>query len=195
MQQPQNNFILHICSNLNFLTCMKVLIGGFLSITLSMSTAYADDKTKPGSYKENTKLSGLLEEEQFQMGLSCNDAMKAFKLDKKTNSIFESSHLGLGKGKTVKPGFFKGSCRGKQLKYVKKYISVNDSKLNRKVVFDTFIKQYGKPSFQREGVDNIRYFLMFKDTYTEFSLYLRQEKNKIITIYELEDTTPKVKKK
>lgn len=207
MQRPQHTSFLFKCINFNSLICKKILMGGFLLITLSMTASCALNKQdhtiiklRHDSYKENEMISALLEKEQFQVGLSCEEAMKAYKLDKKTSrpnggASIESSLLGLDENKTVKPGFFRGGCSHDQLSYVKKIISLENNTLNHEELFDAFIKQYGKPSFQKEGLNNIRYYLLFKGKFTEFSFNLLQKNNKTITIYELEDLTPKVNEK
>lgn len=199
MKRSINYPLLAVCFFSNLYSRRLIVVPLLLVVILSVNAAHANDKGKTDSYKENSKLTSLLEKEQFQMGISCDDAMKLYTLDNKTiqgqhRARIESSRVGFHEGMTVEPGFFIGGCLNNQLDYVEKIISLDANKPEQKVVFDNFIKQYGKPSFQKMNLPDIRYYLLYKGMYTEFSVSLRQVNDTIITIYELEDLTGMVTK-
>ena len=181
-----------------FVPLMQVMVVGFfLTFPLSIASANSD-KNKKDSYKENKKISSLLEKEKFQVGLSCDDAMKAYKLDVKQGKgkrvRINSSLIGFGEEQTLKTGFYRGSCLENKLEYADKIVSVNDGKRKNNAFFDSFIKQYGKPSFQRDGLSNIRYYIILKGVYAEFSVSRRIVGDKTATVYELEDLTSRFNK-
>jgi len=196
MKRTGNKSLLPSSLKLNLQTCVKSLLVIPLLLSFSTTVSFAQDKRSPDSYRKSKRISALLEKEQFKVGLSCDEAMQAYNLDKNETQSrhvrLESPLIGSGLGKSVKAGFLRGSCRDKQLTYVRKIVSVADSTLEEKVVFDTFIDKYGAPDLKREkdGRIDLRYYLMHQGHYTAFSVLVRQEDNQKITIYELEDNTP-----
>jgi len=176
---------------------VNVLLAAFLAITISVANGHSADLTNPETYKINESLGDLLMAENFQLGLSCEEAVVRYSLDvvrpiKNSAAIISSSRLGLDRDKKDDPGFFRGRCDGGQLRYVDKVVSSQDGILDRGEIFGKFIKTYGEPDVGSASVNFLRYYITYNGRYADFKFTLRQVNNRTVEIYELEDMNSEI---
>jgi len=176
---------------------IKLFLVPLLLLTLLISSGRSASLIDSQRYQENQQLNGLLVGEQFQLGLSCDQAVEKYGLDLvrsvgTSDSIITATGMGFDKDQQVEPGFFRARCDDGQLRYVDKFISVQDGILDRDQILDAFIGKYGKPSAGGDNANYLRYYIIYEGKYANFKLTLRQVDNRTIMIYELEDETADV---
>lgn len=197
MSRNTKNLVFPIGYNLNSINCLKSLIIALLFMSYCVPFAFAADHNSAAFYKENKKLNDLFANEGFKVGLPCDQVAKIYNLeivsDRGQRTRLESSQIGVGEGKNLVPGFFRGDCYSNEFDYVQKIVSVNDNEFDHTPVFESFIEQYGRPDFQQEGLSDIRYYVRYTGKFVEFSLTIRRMAEQVVLIYELEDRTSKIK--